>query len=107
MTMKNVNLDDVFKMPDNVPEEDKPELKEILDNMKTHVAVNGADYQWSLDDFEIGKPLGRGKFGRVYLARDVHCHLPIALKLMHKSEIVRNRCERQILREIEIQCRLR
>lgn len=27
--------------------------------------------QWSLDDFEIGKPLGRGKFGRVYLAREI------------------------------------
>ena len=26
---------------------------------------------WSLDDFEIGKPLGKGKFGRVYLAREV------------------------------------
>ena len=26
--------------------------------------------QWSLDDFEIGKPLGRGKFGSVYLARE-------------------------------------
>ncbi|GLT67620.1 hypothetical protein SLA2020_399140 [Shorea laevis] len=26
--------------------------------------------QWSLQDFEIGKPLGKGKFGRVYLARE-------------------------------------
>jgi len=26
---------------------------------------------WSLQDFEIGKPLGRGKFGRVYVAREV------------------------------------
>ena len=26
---------------------------------------------WSLNDFEIGKPIGRGKFGRVYLAREV------------------------------------
>ena len=25
---------------------------------------------WSLNDFEIGKRLGRGKFGRVYLARE-------------------------------------
>jgi hypothetical protein len=24
---------------------------------------------WKLDDFIIGKPLGRGKFGSVYLAR--------------------------------------
>ena len=30
-----------------------------------------AGKQWSLNDFEIGKPLGRGKFGAVYLAREV------------------------------------
>lgn len=27
--------------------------------------------EWSLKDFEIGKPLGKGKFGRVYLAREI------------------------------------
>lgn len=27
--------------------------------------------QWSLADFEIGKRLGKGKFGSVYLAREV------------------------------------
>lgn len=26
--------------------------------------------RWVLSDFEIGKPLGRGKFGHVYLARE-------------------------------------
>lgn len=26
-------------------------------------------FEWSLESFEIGKPLGRGKFGHVYLAR--------------------------------------
>ena len=25
---------------------------------------------WSLNDFDIGKPLGSGKFGKVYLARE-------------------------------------
>jgi aurora kinase len=27
--------------------------------------------EWSINDFEIGKPLGRGKFGRVYVAREI------------------------------------
>lgn len=31
--------------------------------------------KWSLQDFEIGKPLGKGKFGRVYLAREVKVYL--------------------------------
>jgi len=26
--------------------------------------------RWILNDFDIGKPLGRGKFGHVYLARE-------------------------------------
>lgn len=26
--------------------------------------------RWTLNDFDIGKPLGRGKFGHVYIARE-------------------------------------
>jgi len=26
--------------------------------------------KWSLNDFEIGMPLGRGRFGKVYIARE-------------------------------------
>ncbi|KAL6528749.1 Phosphatidylinositol:ceramide phosphoinositol transferase (IPC synthase) [Orobanche minor] len=26
--------------------------------------------RWRLGDFDIGKPLGRGKFGHVYVARE-------------------------------------
>lgn len=26
--------------------------------------------RWTIDDFDIGRPLGRGKFGNVYLARE-------------------------------------
>ena len=29
-----------------------------------------AKSRWTLKDFDIGKPLGRGKFGNVYLARE-------------------------------------
>lgn len=105
--MNSAKLDATFKMPDNVPLELQEELKEKLDKMKHHVATRSRDYHWSRDDFEIGCLLGRGKFGRVYLVRDVHCHMPFALKLMHKSEIIKNRCERQVLREIEIQTHLR
>ena len=36
--------------------------------------------KWSLQDFEIGKPLGNGKFGKVYLAREKKTHFIVALK---------------------------
>ena len=34
-----------------------------------------------LADFEIGKPLGRGKFGNVYLAREKETKFIVALKV--------------------------
>ena len=64
-------------------------------------------YKWSIDDFEIGCPLGRGKFGRVYMAREKYTHLLVAIKVLHKSEIVKARMEHQVLREIEIQSHLK
>uniref|UniRef100_A0A183CRB3 Aurora kinase n=1 Tax=Globodera pallida TaxID=36090 RepID=A0A183CRB3_GLOPA len=35
--------------------------------------------QWTLSDFDIGRPLGKGKFGNVYLARDRKYRIPVAL----------------------------
>ncbi|KAL8141262.1 hypothetical protein V2J09_007283 [Rumex salicifolius] len=58
---------------------------------------------WSLDDFEIGKPLGRGKFGRVYLAREVKSKFVVALKVIFKEQIEKYRLHHQLRREIEIQ----
>lgn len=64
-------------------------------------------YQWSKDDFELGAPLGRGKFGRVYLAREVSTKYIVAMKVLFKSELIEGRVEKQVLREIEIQSRLK
>lgn len=36
---------------------------------------------WQLTDFDIGKPLGRGKFGNVYLAREKGSKYIVALKV--------------------------
>lgn len=64
--------------------------------------------QWSLASFDIGRPLGKGKFGHVYMVR-TKCepHFIVALKTLYKSEIVENRVEKQVRREIEIQQNLR
>jgi serine/threonine protein kinase len=62
---------------------------------------------WSLDDFEIGRPLGRGKFGRVYLARERLSKYPVALKMIFKNELVKHKMEQQLIREIEIQSHLK
>ncbi|KAI0785119.1 other/AUR protein kinase [Abortiporus biennis] len=64
--------------------------------------------EWHLTDFDIGRPLGKGKFGRVYMVRTkVEPRYILALKCLYKSEIVQSRVEKQIRREIEIQQNLR
>lgn len=62
---------------------------------------------WQLDNFEIGKALGRGKFGCVYVAREKESRFVVALKVMFKKEIHTNGIEHQVKREIEIQSHLR
>lgn len=57
--------------------------------------------------FEIGRPLGKGKFGRVYLARERTSGFICALKVLHKNELQQGRVEKQVRREIEIQSNLR
>lgn len=57
--------------------------------------------------FEIGKPLGKGKFGRVYLAKERSSGFICALKVLHKSELQQGGVQKQVRREIEIQSNLR
>ena len=45
---------------------------------------------WSLDDFELGKRLGEGKFGRVYLAREKKSKYIVALKVLEKKQLSKN-----------------
>ncbi|KAI0015936.1 protein kinase-like protein [Xylariomycetidae sp. FL0641] len=63
--------------------------------------------QFHLGMFEIGRPLGKGKFGRVYLARERTNGFICALKVLHKTELQTGRVEKQVRREIEIQSNLR
>lgn len=63
--------------------------------------------RWTLADFEIGKALGKGKFGHVYLARERRSGFIVALKIIYKAELEQSKVERQLRREIEIQSHLR
>jgi len=63
--------------------------------------------RWKLSDFEIGRPLGKGKFGNVYLAREKRSKFIVALKVLFKSQLQKAHVEHQLRREIEIQSHLR
>jgi len=61
---------------------------------------------FKIDDFEIGKKLGSGRFGRAYLVRKKQNDFICVLKIMCKSMIRKNNFEMQIRQEIEIQSHL-
>ncbi|KAJ2388064.1 spindle assembly checkpoint kinase [Coemansia sp. RSA 2559] len=63
--------------------------------------------RWCLSDFDIGRVLGKGKFGRAYLAREKNTNFICALKVMFKSELQESKIEKQLRREVEIQTHLR
>ena len=62
--------------------------------------------KWTVDDFEIGRPLGRGAFGRVYLARTAKDKFIVALKVLFKKQLMECKVEQNFRREIEINARL-
>lgn len=73
----------------------------------TSTALPEEKKSWSLSDFDIGKPLGRGKFGSVYLAREQKSKFIVALKVLFKSQLCKSQVEHQLRREVEIQSHLR
>lgn len=70
-------------------------------------ATNTSTKRWTLDDFEIGRPLGTGKFGKVYLAREQRTKFIVAMKILSKKQLQDAGVEHQLRREIEIQSHLR
>merc|ERR1719284_1859438 len=77
--------------------------------IRTENSVNkgGQGNRWKLEDFDIGRPLGKGKFGNVYLAREKKSKYIVALKVLFKSQLQKAQVEHQLRREIEIQSHLR
>ncbi|VDL89964.1 unnamed protein product, partial [Schistocephalus solidus] len=63
--------------------------------------------RWSLNDFDIGKNLGKGRFGSVYLAREKRSRFVFSLKIMSKLHFSTPETMQQLQREIEIQSHLK
>ncbi len=70
--------------------------------------VNNTTHRWSLDDFEIGKALGKGKYGTVWMAREKISGTKkiIALKVLFKDQIEKTGIMHQLRREIEVHSRV-
>uniref|UniRef100_A0A1B6LIQ3 Aurora kinase n=1 Tax=Graphocephala atropunctata TaxID=36148 RepID=A0A1B6LIQ3_9HEMI len=94
----------LVQLSENVPDELKDDVISMTKKIEDHILKrNNKPYEWTLNDFEIGAPMGKGKFGRVYLAREKSTHAVVALKMLFKSELVKSGMQHQLVREIEIQ----
>uniref|UniRef100_A0A0K0F633 Aurora kinase n=1 Tax=Strongyloides venezuelensis TaxID=75913 RepID=A0A0K0F633_STRVS len=114
-TVDNVSVDSKLisnEISENSQKNSQDDGKENVENNKEE---KGKDEKvkddkvkmWKLDNFEIGRNLGKGKFGNVYLAREKISHFVIALKVLFKEQIEKFQVRVQIKREIEIQYHLR
>lgn len=92
------NDDAVFK---------KPAIPPVSTNAPNASSAQSEKKKWTLDDFDIGKPLGKGKFGNVYLAREKSSKFVVALKVLFMTQLKKNGVVHQLKREIEIQSHLR
>lgn len=89
-----------------VPKKDASKNPQHGDDKKSG-SSDAKKKQWVITDFDIGRPLGKGKFGNVYLAREKKSKFIIAMKVLFKEEIRKADIEHQVRREIEIQTHLR
>jgi hypothetical protein len=62
---------------------------------------------WGLEDFEIGRTVGKGKFGHVYLAREKKTKTIVALKILIKDQLRAAGVVHQLKKEVEIHSRIR
>jgi len=69
----------------------------VLDN---HAPV------WTLRDFDVGRKLGEGQFGAVYLARERRSGFLVALKAIKKSQLLSTFNDHLLRREIDIHSHL-
>lgn len=90
-------------VPRASPRNERPHGREAGDDMAL-----GAEIPWfSLADIDVGRRLGAGKFGAVYVARERRTGFIFALKVLDKHQLIKHRVEHQLRREIEIQSHCR
>lgn len=93
---------DSAKPPLESAKQEKPQNKPAKND---HASTS--KMRWSLENFDIGRPLGKGKFGNVYLARERQTKFILALKVLFKKQLEKAGVEHQLRREVEIQSHLR
>ncbi|KAJ3425513.1 aurora a [Anaeramoeba flamelloides] len=74
---------------------------------KTPLSILDQKTQWSKSDLIVGRALGKGQFGNVYLAKEKKSKEFVALKVLFKNKLREIDAEHQLKREVEVQSQLK
>ncbi|XP_010549040.1 PREDICTED: probable serine/threonine protein kinase IREH1 [Tarenaya hassleriana] len=92
--------DEKVDLSSTVIDEDAPLEDDVVRSLRTS-PVHTKD-RTSIDDFEIIKPISRGAFGRVFLAKKRTTGDLFAIKVLKKADMIRKNAVESILAERDI-----
>ncbi|KDP44287.1 hypothetical protein JCGZ_22916 [Jatropha curcas] len=92
--------DDKVDITSTVIDEDTPLEDDVVRSLRTS-PIHSKD-RTSIDDFEIIKPISRGAFGRVFLAKKRTTGDLFAIKVLKKADMIRKNAVESILAERDI-----
>ncbi|KAL1833645.1 hypothetical protein ACET3Z_003296 [Daucus carota] len=93
--------DEKVDISSTVIDEDAPLDDDVVRSLRTSPIHSSKD-RTSIDDFEIIKPISRGAFGRVFLAKKRTTGDLFAIKVLKKADMVRKNAVESILAERDI-----
>ncbi|PSR93354.1 Serine/threonine protein kinase [Actinidia chinensis var. chinensis] len=93
--------DEKVEPSNTVPDEDSPEEDDAVRSLRTS-PINPSKDRTSIEDFEIIKPISRGAFGRVFLAKKRATGDLFAIKVLKKADMICKNAVESILAERNI-----
>ncbi|KAJ7970256.1 putative Kinase [Quillaja saponaria] len=93
--------DEKIDITSTVIDEDAPLEDDVVRSLRTSPIHSSKD-RTSIDDFEIIKPISRGAFGRVFLAKKRTTGDLFAIKVLKKADMIRKNAVESILAERDI-----
>ncbi|XXG55471.1 hypothetical protein AAC387_Pa03g3134 [Persea americana] len=94
--------DEKVDMTSTVIDEDGPLEDDVVRSLRTSPIHYTSKDRTSIDDFEIIKPISRGAFGRVFLAKKRTTGDLFAIKVLKKADMIRKNAVESILAERNI-----
>ncbi|XP_065850238.1 probable serine/threonine protein kinase IREH1 isoform X2 [Euphorbia lathyris] len=93
--------DERVDITSTIIDEDAPLEDDVIRSLRTS-PIHSTKDRTSIDDFEIIKPISRGAFGRVFLAKKRTTGDLFAIKVLKKADMIRKNAVESILAERDI-----